>query len=92
MLICVCYCFFVMNENDIKRFARYRPGYIEPPETDLVDDIDIQKQPLDNTNNNPDKKHQLGYIDKITIDKNKLIIDAIAVSYTHLTLPTILRV
>ena len=30
-----------MNEEDKKRFARYRPGYIEPP-APSVNDLDIK--------------------------------------------------
>ena len=51
-----------MNNEDKKRFARYLPGYIEPQEPEKIEDI---------------KKNTLGYINKIDIDKNKLIIDTI---------------
>lgn len=59
-----------MNEEDRKRFARYYPDYIEPPEEDNSDkDVD--------SDNNEEKKNILGYIDKINIDKDKLISETI---------------
>lgn len=58
-----------MNEEDRKRFARYRPGYIEPPENDEED--------IENDKDKDKKSKQLGYIDKIEIDKDKFIIDTI---------------
>jgi hypothetical protein len=61
-----------MNEEDKKRFARYYPGYIEPPEQDDT----LENDTLENDNSN-DKKNVLGYIDKINIDKEKLVNDAI---------------
>jgi hypothetical protein len=56
-----------MNEEDKKRFARYYPDYVEPPEQDNEAD----------NSTNLDKKNILGYIDKIVIDKDKLINDTI---------------
>ena len=61
-----------MNEEDKKRFARYYPGYIETPEQDDT----LENDTLENDNSN-DKKNVLGYIDKINIDKEKLVNDAI---------------
>lgn len=55
-----------MNEEDKKRFARYYPGYVEPPET-IEETTETQSE----------KKNILGYIDKINIDKEKLIINTI---------------
>jgi len=55
-----------MNTEDKKRFARYQPCYIEPP-------LDPELQENEIT----DKKNILGYIDKINIDKNKLVLDTI---------------
>jgi hypothetical protein len=49
-----------MNEEDKQRFARYRPGYIEPPPT----------QEDEKSNNAKDK---LGFVEKINIDPNDLI-------------------
>jgi hypothetical protein len=60
-----------MNEEDKKRFARYYPGYIEPQ-------VEEDDNPETNENNdNNDKKNVLGYIDKIDIDKDKLVNDTI---------------
>ncbi len=61
-----------MNNEDRKRFARYYPGYVEPPEI-IAEDNDDDK----NNENQSEKKNILGYIDKIDINKNKLIIDTI---------------
>lgn len=61
-----------MNDEDRKRFARYYPGYVEPPEI-IEEDNDDDK----NNENQSEKKNILGYIDKIDINKNKLIIDTI---------------
>jgi hypothetical protein len=61
-----------MNANDRKRFARYYPNYIEP--------LELKEQELVDNNQNDkhsDKKNILGYINKINIDKNKLVIDTI---------------
>ena len=75
-----------MNVEDRTRFARYYPGYIEPPEADISDNDKNQKHQgneEENTNKEAtdkkttDKKNILGYIDKISIDKDKLIMDAI---------------
>jgi hypothetical protein len=57
-----------MNDEDKKRFARYYPGYIEPLES--IED--------DDKSNQTEKKNILGYIDKIAIDKEKLIINTIS--------------
>ena len=65
-----------MNEEDKKRFARYYPGYIEPPEQDDTLENDTPENDNSNDNSN-DKKNVLGYINKINIDKEKLVNDAI---------------
>ena len=58
-----------MNIEDRKRFGRYYPGYIDLPE-----EIEIS----DNENKDiTDKKNILGYINKINIDKDKLVMDTI---------------
>ena len=58
-----------MNIEDRKRFGRYYPGYI-----DLPKEIEIS----DNENKDiTDKKNILGYINKINIDKDKLVMDTI---------------
>ena len=61
-----------MNDEDRKRFARYYPGYFEPQDI-IEEDNDDDK----NNENQSEKKNILGYIDKIDINKNKLIIDTI---------------
>jgi len=61
-----------MNVEDRKRFARYYPGYIEPPEElEILENEENQEKEI------IDKKNILGYIDKINFDKDKLIIDTI---------------
>jgi len=52
----------MMNDEDKKRFARYRPGYIEPPPDN---DLDIKKTEK--------VKDTLGFVNKIEIDPNDLI-------------------
>lgn len=71
-----------MNIEDRKRFARYYPGYIETlEEIEILNKIDNQVKKIDNQVKEEkelnDKKNILGYIEKINIDKNKLIIDTI---------------
>lgn len=80
-----------MNVEDRTRFARYYPGYIEPPEADTSDNEKNQenqgnedekknKKTTDKETTDKettDKKNILGYIDKINIDKDKFIIDTI---------------
>ena len=53
-----------MNEEDKKRFARYRPGYKELPPTE-DNEQDIKKSEK--------VKDTLGFVEKIEIDKNDLI-------------------
>ena len=53
-----------MNEEDKKRFARYRPGYIEPP-APPDNDLNIKKSEK--------VKDTLGFVNKIEIDPNDLI-------------------
>jgi hypothetical protein len=69
-----------MNDEDRKRFARYYPGYVEPPEI-IEEDNDNDNNK--NNENQSEKKHILGYIDKIDINKNKLIIDTIVSNTTN---------
>ncbi len=57
-----------MNEEDKKRFARYRPGYIEPPST--LDNEEANKQDIKNSEK---VKDTLGFVEKIDIDPNDLI-------------------
>ena len=57
-----------MNEEDKKRFARYRPGYIEPPPT--LDNEEANKQDIKNSEK---VKDTLGFVEKIDIDPNDLI-------------------
>ena len=53
-----------MNEEDKKRFARYMPGYKEPPPTE-DNEQDIKKSEK--------IKDTLGFVEKIEIDPNNLI-------------------
>lgn len=53
-----------MNEEDKTRFARYLPGYKEPP-PNQDDELDIKKSEK--------VKDTLGFVEKIVIDKNDLI-------------------
>jgi hypothetical protein len=53
-----------MNEEDKKRFARYRPGYKEPPPP-LDNEQDIKKSEK--------VKDTLGFVEKIEIDPDDLI-------------------
>jgi hypothetical protein len=68
-----------MNTEDRTRFARYYPGYIEPPEADTSDNEKNQENQKNEDENKEttDKKNILGYIDKISIDKNKLVMDTL---------------
>ncbi len=54
-----------MNEDDKKRFARYRPGYIEPPENEQTINQDIKASEK--------VKDTLGFVEKIEVDPNDLI-------------------
>jgi len=55
-----------MNEEDKKRFARYRPGYKEPPQPPPLDnEQDIKKSEK--------VKDTLGFVEKIEIDPDDLI-------------------
>jgi hypothetical protein len=51
-----------MNEEDKKRFARYKPGYIEPEFDENQDEINLEKT-----------KQKIGYINKVEINPNELI-------------------
>ena len=53
-----------MNEEDKKRFARYQPGYKEPP-LPLDNEQDIKKSEK--------VKDTLGFVEKIEIDPDDLI-------------------
>ena len=61
-----------MNDEDKKRFARYRPGYIELSPTQ-------EKEPINETankeyiKNSKKVKDTLGFVEKIEIDSNDLI-------------------
>jgi hypothetical protein len=63
-----------MNIEDRKRFSRYYPGYIELPEE--LEILDNEKN-QENEDKDITKKNILGYIDKINIDKDKLVMDTI---------------
>jgi hypothetical protein len=56
-----------MNQEDKKRFARYRPGYKEPPPTQ-----EDEKDEHNDTNKRTNKD-TLGFVEKIEIDPNDLI-------------------
>jgi len=55
-----------MNQEDKKRFERYRKGYIPKNEDESY-----------SMNSNSTKNTKIGYIDKIDINKNVLITDII---------------
>jgi len=57
-----------MNEEDKKRFARYRPGYIEFPP--LPDNEEVDKKDIKNSEK---VKDTIGFVEKIEIDPNDLI-------------------
>ena len=57
-----------MNNEDKKRFARYRPGYIEPPPT--IDNAEADNKDIKNAEK---VKDTLGFVEKIEIDPNDLI-------------------
>jgi hypothetical protein len=63
-----------MNIEDKKRFGRYYPGYIELPEELEISDNEKNQE---NEDKDITKKNILGYIDKINIDKDKLVMDTI---------------
>jgi hypothetical protein len=54
-----------MNDEDKKRFARYKKGYIHP----------IDEYGSNDINNN--KKNKIGFIDKIDVKMNVLVSDII---------------
>ena len=58
-----------MNEEDKKRFARYRPGWIEPEESQSDTD----------TTEPTDSKNKLGFIDKdkISVNQDELLKEVI---------------
>jgi len=53
-----------MNEEDRNRFARYRPGYKEPPQKE-EDTKDLKQSEK--------VKDTLGFVDKIVINQDDLI-------------------
>jgi hypothetical protein len=55
-----------MNQEDKKRFARYKKGYIE-------NENDINN--YDTSNSNSNNKNKLGIVNKIDINMNVLITD-----------------
>lgn len=59
-----------MNEQDKKRFARYRPGWIESEESQS------------DTESNETIKNKLGYIDKdkIMVNQDELVKEVIKLS------------
>jgi len=57
-----------MNEEDKKRFARYRPGYIEPPSP--PNNEEVEKKDIKNSEK---VKDTLGFVEKIELDPNDLI-------------------
>ena len=61
-----------MDEEDRKRFARYYPGYVEPPEESQSSDEDKITNPDDNKDEKLIKT-KLGYIKAISVDKESLI-------------------
>lgn len=71
-----------MNKEDKQRFARYYPGYVEPPECDNDNNDANDANDGNGNDNSKEKKNILGYIEKIDIDKDKLIIDAINTNNT----------
>jgi len=58
-----------MNEEDKQRFARYRPGWIEPDESQSDTDTTEIK----------DSKNKLGFIDKdkISVNQDELVKEVI---------------
>jgi hypothetical protein len=56
-----------MNQEDKKRFERYRKGYISQNEDEIIN----------GNSSNTSKNTKIGYIDKIDINKNILITDII---------------
>jgi hypothetical protein len=68
-----------MNAEDKLRFARYLPGYIEKEiiEKESTQGNESNEGNKGNQGNEANEKKILGYIEKINIDKNKLIIDTI---------------
>ena len=58
-----------MNEEDKKRFARYKPGWIEPEES----------QSDTETNEAVENRNKLGYIDKdkIMVNQDELVKEVI---------------
>ena len=61
-----------MNQEDKKRFERYRKGYIPQNEDESY-----------SVNSNSTKNTKIGYIDKIDINKNVLITDIITTNKSN---------
>ena len=64
-----------MNQEDKKRFERYRKGYIPQNEDEIIN----------GNNSNTSKNTKIGYIDKIDINKNILITDIISTNKSSKT-------
>lgn len=63
-----------MNEDDKKRFARYRPGYIEPPEPEESKNQDTTNiKPSEKNVKSEKVKDTLGFVEKIDVNPNDLI-------------------
>ena len=60
-----------MNEEDIKRFARYKKGYIASPEDEeeYLNNYNISRQNKDNLK----QKQVLGYINTVKVNPDVLI-------------------
>ena len=58
-----------MNEDDKKRFARYKKGYIPS----LEDDEDILNNINKQNKDNLKQKQVLGYINNVTVNTDTLI-------------------
>lgn len=64
-----------MNEEDKKRFARYRPGYIEPPEPEPEPQENIKGHLSVKTTVESTKPaiNKLGYVDSMELNPDDLI-------------------
>jgi len=62
-----------MNEADKKRFARYRPGYIEPPSQPEIKDVENQETNNEKNTKSEKVKDTLGFVEKINVNQDDLI-------------------
>lgn len=65
-----------MNEEDKKRFAKYFPGYIEPPTPiphPSLEDNAIQESSNEHPTKSDKVKDTLGFVDKINVNQDDLI-------------------